>query len=219
MKKIKVLIVDDHLLVRTGIISLLKETKEFIIVDEADSGKDAIEKTLWLKPDVTLMDISMPGMSGFEAIKKIRQYDPHLNILVLTMFDSEEYLVHALKCGATGIISKNAGKDKLIEAIKLTAQGKRYASDYSDFYIEELLRKYGFQKDVDFDEIVLTKREKQILNLIAAGNDTDEIASTLGIAAATVQYHKFHLMQKLRINNAAALSRFAVEYEYHLLKK
>jgi DNA-binding NarL/FixJ family response regulator len=219
MKKIKVLIVDDHLLVRTGIISLLKEAKEFTIVDEADNGKDAVEKSLWLRPDVTLMDISMPGMSGFEAIRKIRQYDPHLNILVLTMFDTEEYLVHALKCGATGIINKNAGKDKLIEAIKITAQGKRYAGGFSDFYVEELMKKYGSNKEVDFDAIVLTKREKQILKLIAAGNETNEIAEIIGIAFRTVQYHKFHLMQKLKLGSSTTLTHFAVEYEYHLLKK
>jgi len=213
MKKIKIVIADDHLLVRTGIISLLKDMPDIEIVGEAEDGQDAVEKAKKLKPDVVLMDISMPGVSGIEATLQIKESNPSIQILILTIYENEEYIFSSLKQGASGVLHKKVSKEELITAIKTLAAGKRYFShSVSQMMIDSLLDKNDDNNILNSnDKIFLTKREKEVLYLIANGLSNQEIAARLEISARTVDTHKTNLMQKLNIKTTAALARYAFE--------
>ena len=211
MQKITVLIVDDHLLVRSGIRSLLKDIDEINVIDEAENGLEAIEKTVKLNPDVILMDISMPDMSGLDATAEIKKRSLPVNILILTMHENEEYIYSALKLGASGILHKNISKEELILAIKTVASGKRYFGlSISQIVIENLIKKFDESMDSKADT-AFTKREKEVLHLIAEGHPNHEIAVSLGISSRTVDSHKTNLMQKLNIKSSAALTKYAIK--------
>jgi two-component system response regulator NreC len=216
MSQIRVFIVDDHFLVRTGIISLLRDVPEIEIIGEAENGKIAIEQCKKFVPDVVLMDISMPDMSGIEATKYIKAANPGINILILTMHESEEYFYNSLKQGASGILNKNVNKDELITAIKAVAIGKRYiGNSISELMIDTLMQKF----EEDFinkqkEEVILTKREKDILFFIANGCSNQDIAEKLKLSVRTVETHKSNLMQKLNLKTSAALSHYAFENGY-----
>lgn len=213
MEKIRVFIVDDHFLVRTGIISLLRDVPEIEIVGEAENGKTAVERCKQIVPEVVLMDISMPDMSGIEATKYIKAENPAINILILTMHESEEYFYNTLKQGASGILNKNVSKDELITAIKSVSIGKRYiGNSISELMIDTLMQKF----EEDFlskqkEEVILTKREKDILYFIANGFSNQDIAEKLKISVRTVETHKSNLTQKLNLKSSAALSIYAFE--------
>ncbi len=213
MNKIRVLIADDHLLVRTGIKSLLNELPDIEIIGEAEDGTVAIKKADELLPDVILMDISMPTISGILATELIKQKHESINILILTMYENEEYLLSSLKKGASGVIHKNVSKEELIKAIKSVAAGKKYfGNSLTQVLIENLLQKLEESKQLpEKDTIILTKREKQVLGLIANGYSNQEIAEKLQISPRTVDTFKTNLMQKLNIKTTAALARYAFE--------
>jgi two-component system response regulator NreC len=213
MKKIKILIADDHLLVRTGIISLLEDVPDIEIIGEAEDGRNIIEKSKKLKPDIILMDISMPEVSGIEATLQIKEVNPSIQILILTMHENEEYIFSSIKHGASGILHKNVSKEELITAIRTLASGKRYfGSSVSQLMIESLLQKVDDNNmSHSKEKIFLTKREKEVLYLVANGLSNQEIAVRLEISARTVDTHKTNLMQKLNIKTTAALARYAFE--------
>lgn len=216
MKRIKILIVDDHFLVRTGIISLLRDVPEIEIIGEAENGKIAIEKCKQDMPDVVLMDISMPDMSGIEATKIIKTENSAINVLILTMHESEEYFYNTLKQGASGILNKNVSKDELVKAIVTVSIGKRYiGNSISEFMIDTLMQKFEEEFiSKQKEEVILTKREKDILYFIANGFSNQDIADKLNISIRTVETHKSNLMQKLSLKSAAALSLYAFEKGY-----
>jgi two-component system response regulator NreC len=216
MKKIRVLIVDDHFLVRTGIISLLRDVPDIEIVGEAENGKIAVEQCKKIVPEVVLMDISMPDMSGIEATKSIKAENPSINILILTMHESEEYFYNTLKQGASGILNKNVGKDELINAIKSVSTGKRYiGNSISELMIDTLMQKFEEEfLSKQKEKVILTKREKDILYYIANGFSNQDIAEKLKISVRTVETHKSNLMQKLNLKSSAALSLYAFEKGY-----
>ncbi|MDR3627514.1 MAG: response regulator transcription factor [Ignavibacteriaceae bacterium] len=216
MKRIKILIVDDHFLVRTGIISLLRDVPEIEIIGEAENGKIAIEKCKQDMPDVVLMDISMPDMSGIEATKIIKTENSAINVLILTMHESEEYFYNTLKQGASGILNKNVSKDELVKAIVTVSIGKRYiGNSISEFMIDTLMQKFEEEFiSKQKEEVILTKREKDILYFIANGFSNQDIADKLNISIRPVETHKSNLMQKLSLKSAAALSLYAFEKGY-----
>ncbi len=214
MNIIRTFIADDHLLVRSGIKSLLKDVPDIKVIDEAENGSDAIKKVLELKPDVILMDISMPDISGLEATSEIKKQMPSANILILTMHENEEYIYSAMKLGASGILHKNISKEELIMAIKTVASGKRYFGlSISQIVIENLIKKFDESADTR-EKVILTKREKEVLHLIAGGLSNQEIADSLGISSRTVDSHKTNLMQKLNIKSSSALAKFAIQNEF-----
>jgi two-component system response regulator NreC len=216
MEKIRVLIVDDHFLVRTGIVSLLRDDPDIEIVGEAENGRMAVEQCKSIVPAVVLMDISMPDMSGIEATKYIKAENPAINILILTMHESEEYFFNTLRQGASGILNKNVSKDELITAIKSVAIGKRYiGNSISELMIDTLMQK--FEEDflsTQKEEVILTKREKDILYCAANGFNNQDIADKLKISIRTVETHKANLMQKLNLKSTAALTLYAFEKGY-----
>ena len=213
MNKIRILLADDHPMVRSGLIKLLEPFKEFIIIGEASDGEEAVAMTKKLEPDVVIIDLSMPKLSGVEATKIIRKNFPSAKVLVLTMYDNEEYVYQILKSGAGGYMLKNSGRDELAAAIRAVARGDRFFSPrVSEIVMEAYLRKSEGRDDLPMndDDLPLTKREREILQYIADGSNNLQIAEKLFISARTVETHRTNIMQKLDIHDAANLVRFAL---------
>ncbi|MGA3288367.1 MAG: response regulator transcription factor [Bacteroidota bacterium] len=213
MNKIRILLADDHPMVRSGLIKLLEPFKEFIIIGEASDGEEAVAMTKKLEPDVVIIDLSMPKLSGVEATKIIRKNFPSAKVLVLTMYDNEEYVYQILKSGAGGYMLKNSGRDELAAAIRAVARGDRFFSPrVSEIVMEAYLRKSEGRDDLPLtgDDLPLTKREREILQYIADGFNNLQIAEKLFISARTVETHRTNIMQKLDIHDAANLVRFAL---------
>lgn len=213
MKNIKILIVDDHEVVRDGLKNILLSLNNVAIAGEAANGEDAITFYETNKPDLVIMDISMPGMNGIEATRIIKENDPNAKILILTMHDNQEYLNQIIRSGAKGFVLKNTDKEELLDAVKTVAGGENFFSkDISKLIIENYIRS---AKDTDknegYKEVPLTKREIEILKYIAEGNSNQEIANKLYISYNTVDTHRKNIMHKLSIKNTAGLVRYAIE--------
>ncbi|HJY64358.1 MAG TPA: response regulator transcription factor [Ignavibacteria bacterium] len=213
MKNTKILIVDDHEVVRDGLRNILLSLENISIAGEAGNGEDAIKLYGSVKPDLVIMDISMPGMNGIEATRIIKEKDPDAKILILTMHDNQEYLNQIIRSGAKGFILKNTDKEELLEAVKTVASGENFFSkDISKLIIDNYIRSAKeTEKNDGFKEVPLTKREIEILKLIASGYSNQEIANILYISYNTVDTHRKNIMHKLSIKNTAGLVRYAIE--------
>ena len=212
MNKIKVLIADDHQLVREGIQSMLSAEEGIEITGMVPSGEEAINVTRSNPPDVVLMDIIMPGMSGIEAARWIKEIDNSIRVIIVTMEISKEYVSAAIKSGVDGYLPKDISKEILLEAIRSVHQGERYFNDaikkliFEDFYSVEKLKN---PKKVLPNQ--LTKREMEVLALVATGKSNREVAEALFISVKTVETHKTHILIKLGLNNNSELIRYAVK--------
>ena len=211
MAKIRILIADDHALVREGIRALLSLCDDLEVVGEAADGREAIDATQRLRPDVVLMDINMPGLGGLEATLAIRREDPQAKILVLTQYDDREYVSRFLKSGASGYILKRAVGAELASAVRAVHRGglvldPALARDVLAPSAEHAVAGTG-------DELYqsLTDREKQVLKLVAEGNSNKEVAQLLGISVKTAMSHRERVMQKLDIHNRTELVKFALK--------
>ncbi len=213
MSKINILLADDHPLVRSGLIKLLEPHKEFVVVGEAGDGEEAVALTKKLQPDVVVMDLSMPKMTGLEATRIIREKYPNVRVLVLTMHDNEEYVFQILKAGAGGYVLKDSGRDELANAISAVARGEKFFSPrVSEIMVQGYLRTSdGHPAAQPSDEIPLTKREREVLLCIGDGLNNQLIAEKLFISPRTVDTHRTNIMQKLDIHDTANLVRFAIE--------
>ena len=213
MSKLKILLADDHPMVRSGLIKLLEPYKEFVVVGEAGDGEEAVKLTKKLEPDIVIIDLSMPKLSGIEATKLIRKNNPTTKVLVLTMHDNEEYVYQIFKCGAGGYMLKNTGKDDLAAAIRAVAKGEHFFSPrVSEIMVNAYLRKADAREELPLsnEDIHLTNREREILLHIADGLNNAQIAEKLFISARTVETHRTNIMQKLDIHDAANLVRYAL---------
>lgn len=213
MKTTKILIVDDHEVVRDGLKNILNSMDNISIAGEAGNGEDAVKMYSSLKPDLVIMDISMPGMNGIEATRVIKEKDPDARILILTMHDNQEYLNQIIRSGAKGFILKNTDKEELLEAVRTVAGGENFFSkDISKLIIDNYIRSAKETEKTDaYKEVPLTKREIEILKLIASGYSNQEIANILYISYNTVDTHRKNIMHKLAIKNTAGLVRYAIE--------
>ncbi|HAX47444.1 MAG TPA: response regulator transcription factor [Ignavibacteria bacterium] len=213
MKTTKILIVDDHEVVRDGLRNILTSLDNISIAGEAGNGEDAVKMYSSLKPDLVIMDISMPGMNGIEATRVIKEKDPDARILILTMHDNQEYLNQIIRSGAKGFILKNTDKEELLDAVKTVASGDNFFSkDISKLIIDNYIRTAKeTEKNDGYKEVPLTKREIEILKLIASGYSNQEIANILYISYNTVDTHRKNIMHKLSIKNTAGLVRYAIE--------
>jgi two-component system response regulator NreC len=210
MQKIKVLIVDDHTLVRDGIRALLALVADVKVVGEAANGKEALEKVKNLAPDVVLMDLAMPIMSGLESTRRIRKRFPGTKVLALTQYEDREYIVPTIEAGARGFVSKTAAFSELASAIQAVYQGGSFLSPVAAAAIvEECQQKMSPEGETDSYQN-LTDREREMLKLVAEGYTAREIAEMLVISLRTVETHKTNLMKKLNIRNKADLIRFAI---------
>ena len=205
------MIAEDHTILRQGLKALLSSNPDFKIVGEAEDGREAVRSAETLSPDLILMDLSMPKMTGTEAIHEIKKRSTDTKIVVLTVHRGEEYVLSALEAGADGYVLKDANHDELTTAIRKVLDGKRYLSpDISGKVIEGYLAgKNAIRKKTSWD--TLTPREREILKLIAEGYKSKEMAEFLFISSKTVQKHRSNLMEKLDLHNTAALTVFAIE--------
>ena len=210
MQKIRVLIVDDHTLVRDGIRALLALVADVKVVGEAANGKEALEKVKKLAPDVVLMDLAMPIMSGLESTRRIRKRFPGAKVLALTQYEDREYIVPTIEAGARGFVSKTAAFAELASAIQAVYQGGSLLSPVAAAaVVEECQQKVSAEGEADSYQN-LTDREREMLKLVAEGYTAREIADMLVISLRTVETHKTNLMRKLNIRNKADLIRFAI---------
>lgn len=211
MNPIKIVLADDHELVRDGIKSLLESEKEFHVVAEASDGKEALEVIALQNPDLLIVDIRMPRMNGLEVVKEMSKSFPHIKKLVLSMHDSEEYVVEAIQAGADGYLLKGSSKSEFLKALHtISSGGKFFAGDVSAYIINNFVNgntKTSSKSDVIPEELAnLTNREKQILELILEGKGNTEIADALEISKRTAEVHRFNLMKKMNVKNLAELT-------------
>lgn len=210
MSKIRILVADDHALVREGIIALLKLHDDIEVLDEAADGRETIEKAVKLRPDIVLMDIAMPGLGGLEATVEIKKANPDIKILVLSQYDDKEYISRLLKAKVSGYILKHAVGTDLIAAIRAVARGEFYLySSITSSLVDDFLSKKEVVVEDPYER--LTDREKQVLKLIAEGNTHKEIAILLNISVKTAVAHFSNLTEKLGIRSRAALIKFAIQ--------
>lgn len=211
-EKIKVLIVDDHPIVRSGLKSLLTAESDIEVVGEATDGKEGLEQTEILQPDVVLMDISMPNMDGLNATRQIKSQFPDVQILVLSIHRSDEYFFEMLRAGASGYILKSARTNDLLEAIRVVSKGEVFLYPAM---AQKLVR--GYLKLADWEnntQTILSPREKEILYLMAEGYSYKNIAEKLVISPSTVYSHRSNLMGKLGLNNRHELIEYARKREF-----
>ena len=203
---IRVVIGDDHTIVRSGVRLLLEAEPDITVVGEAGDGDEVLKLTKERKPDVVLIDIAMPGTDGLEATRRIKANWPHINVLVLTMHRTEEYFFEALRAGASGFLLKGAETDELINAVRIIHRGEvfLYAS-----MAQKLVHAYLNQVDEAERSDGLSPREKQILKLLADGYSNNEIAEKLVISPSTVHTHRSNLMNKLGLNTRHELIQYA----------
>ena len=207
----RVLLVEDHTLVRSGIRSLL-ETEEIEVVGEAGDGREAVELVRRLKPHVVLMDVAMGDLNGIDATRLISNEHPDVRVLVLSMHSDEQYIFEALKAGAKGYVLKSAAVKELMTGIREVAAGRNYVSpSLASVVMHDYIRRAkGDQVISQVDK--LTAREREVLQLIAEGHSSAEVAKSLYISIRTVETHRHNIMEKLGIHSIAGLTRFAIRH-------
>jgi two-component system response regulator NreC len=204
---IRLLIVDDHQLVRSGLRRLLEAEKDFEVEDEAGTAYDAVRLARLHKPDVILLDIVMPGGSGLDAIPEILQAAPNTNVLALSMQDDPSYVRHAFAAGAKGYVLKEAADEELLAAIREVANG----GNYVDHQLGSRLAAYEASSAAEKEADPLSDREREVLRLLALGYTNQEISKQLYISVRTAETHRARIMQKLRLTTRAELVRVAIE--------
>ena len=213
MNATKIVLADDHQVVRLGLRTLLESAPGFQVVGEAGDGLEAIRLAEQLSPDVVILDLLMPRLNGIEAARQIHARFPHMRIVILSMFDSEAYVVEALSTGASAYVLKGSTTEELVAAVREALAGKRYLSpSLSERAIEAYIRYVQSAKVGDLDVVeTLTPREREVLHLAAQGCTNAEIAKRLSISARTVETHRAQMMRKLGLHSHVDLARFALE--------
>jgi DNA-binding NarL/FixJ family response regulator len=220
-KPVRILLSDDHSLLRTGVISMLKDEKDILIVGEAEDGEQLIDKYFKLMPDIIISDISMPKMSGIDALAKIKRKDSSAKALFLSMYEGEEYIYSIYKAGGSGLINKNIVKGELLFAIKKVLEGNYYfGANIQAGNLNEIISKYSSKKlfNIEKTKLILTDREKQVLTLIGEAKTSSVIAIELDLSKRTIDTHRTNIMQKLNLKSLPELIRFAVKYVIELRK-
>ncbi|MFD1602369.1 response regulator [Flavobacterium artemisiae] len=212
---IRVVLADDHVFVRDGIKSLLENEANIEVVGEAIDGVDALEVVADTKPDLLIVDIRMPNLTGIEVVEKLRSENNGVKIIMLSMHESEEYVLKSIKAGADGYLLKGSSKEEFLKALHtVSAGGKYFSGDISSILISQLTNGSSSlePKQILGEEMMITKREKEILTLLLSGKGNKEIAEALDISKRTAEVHRFNLMKKLKVKNLMELSNKATEY-------
>ena len=212
---IRVVLADDHFFVRDGIKSLLESEKNIVVVGEATDGLEALEVVTTTKPDLLIVDIRMPHHTGIEVVEKLRNQNNTVKIIVLSMHESEEYVLKSIKAGADGYLLKGSSKEEFLKALHAVANGGKYfTGDISSILINQLTSTTSTlePKPALAEDLTITKREKEILTLLLSGKGNKEIAEALEISKRTAEVHRFNLMKKLKVKNLMELSNKATEY-------
>ncbi len=209
-EKTKLLLVDDHEIVRSGLRMLFLAESDMEIVGEAASGEEAIQAVQEFAPDVVIMDVAMPGMTGIEATRRIKETHPDVAVLALTMYEGEQYFFQMLEAGASGYVPKRAAADDLVSAIRVVRQGNVFLyPSMAKLLVSDFLQRDA--TDESAAKSPLTPREREVLTYIAEGFTNREIAETLVISIKTVDRHRENIMNKLDLHNRVALVKYAIE--------
>ena len=203
---IRVLVADDHTIVRQGVVSLLEASGDCQVVAQASDGIEALEQAQAVRPDVAVLDIGMPRLSGLEVVRRLRQEVPHTRVLVLTMHEEEEYVVHLVKAGASGYLVKDSAATELLAAVRALAKGQGYFGAYA---ARVLADQYRRPEEATDPYGALTPREREVFHLVVEGKTTKEVAKALAISPKTAENHRTRLMDKLGVHNTAELVRYA----------
>ena len=201
MAAIKLLLVDDHEVVRDGLASMLGREEDFTVVGEAKNGLEAVEQAKWLKPDVILMDLRMPELNGVEAMRRIRAEDPAVKFLVLTTYDTAEYIFDAIEAGAKGYLLKDASRDELFQAVRGVYRGDSQVEPGVASKVLDRLAQLSRQTGRGSDPQSLSEREMEVLRMMASGAANKQIAAGLSISESTVKTHVTNIFQKLEVNH------------------
>lgn len=204
---IKILIADDHGIIRKGIKQILSRTSDIEVTAEASTGQEALEKIWTSHFDLVILDISLPGRNGLEILKQIRSQKPKLPVLILSMYPEEQYAVRVLRAGASGYLTKESDKNELVEAIRRIAEGKKYITP-------SLAEKLASELEPSNDKALherLSDREYHILCLIAKGKSSNEIAEELALSVKTVSTHRARVLEKMGMKSNAELTYYAVQ--------
>jgi two-component system, NarL family, response regulator NreC len=208
--KVRVLLADDHTILRAGLKMMLNAQPDIEVVGEASDGRQALEEAVRLQPDVILMDITMPELNGIEATRQIKKLLPDTRILVLTMHENEGYLFQMLRAGASGYMLKEAADTDLISAIRVVSSGRFYLSATAQsMMVSDYLQRVNTGEERD-SYSALTEREREILKLVAEGYTNNQIAERLFISPKTVDTHRTHIMDKLNLHSRAELVKYAM---------
>ncbi len=198
METIKVLVVDDHTVVRDGLTSVLGRQRDFTVVGEARNGLEAVERARALRPHVILMDLRMPELDGVEAMRRIREEDPEVSFIVLTTYDSDEYIFQAIEAGAKGYLLKDASREELFQAVRAVHRGE---SLIQPGVAARVLDRFAQLSRQTVEAELLSEREVEVLRLMAQGAANKEIAASLSIGESTVKTHVTNIFQKLDVND------------------
>lgn len=210
MKKLRILLADDHVVMRKGLRALLERQSNLEVVGESENGRETIDLAASLVPDVVVMDVGMPVLNGIEATKTIVTQNPQISVVILSMHVDESYVMRALKAGARGYLLKDSAPGDLMGAIQAVSQNKSFFSPkVSHILAEDYVRVLKQKGAVDSYDL-LTTREREILQLIAEGSSNKEIAAALNISLYTVETHRSHILEKLNLHNPAELILYAV---------
>jgi DNA-binding NarL/FixJ family response regulator len=210
-EQIRVLVVDDHNLVRQGIVAILKNQKDFLVVGEASDGSQAVKLANELQPDVIIMDISMPTLNGLEATFQIKRDLPAAKVLILTQYENEEYIMQIIKTGANGYILKSSVTDDLVNGIRALDRGEKFfSSSVSKFILADYVKKISGEETKQ-KNLELTHRELEVLQLIAEGESNQKVAEKLFISIRTVEFHRANIMHKLNLHDVTSLVKYAIQ--------
>ena len=204
---IRVLVADDHTVVRRGVLQILAEAPDMIVAEEASTGHDALRSAQKNDYDVILLDISMPDINGLEVLKQLRVFKPEQKVLILSMYPESQYAVRALKAGASGYLTKESAPDELVAAVRKVSRGDRYITLS---LAEELAAQLGGEERETLSED-LSDREYQVMRLLALGKTVTEVAEELSLSTKTISTYRVRVLQKLGLRNTAEIIRYAVE--------
>jgi DNA-binding NarL/FixJ family response regulator len=207
---IRILLGDDHAVIRRGLRLVLQEQEDFAVVGEAGDGREAVDLAETLRPDVAVLDVTMPNLNGIEAARQISAKQLGTAIVMLSMHSDESFVLRALKAGARGYVLKESRDNELISAIRLVAEGKSYFSPtVSRMLVEEYVRQLR-DKDIEDSYELLTPREREILQLVAEGKSNKDIANLLNLSLYTVETHRGNILEKLNLHSLPELILYAV---------
>jgi two-component system invasion response regulator UvrY len=205
---IKVLLADDHSIVREGLRKILEDSNEIEVIAEAADGETALDEAMSKKPDVAVIDISMPGMDGLEVLTRMTSYSTDIPVLILTMHEEEQYVIRAIEAGAMGYVTKQSAPEQLVAAIKKIHSGGRYLTEKASEALA--LRVLRGNKNQTLTES-LSMRELQVLRKLAMGSTNKEVATSYNLSIKTVDTYRARILKKLTLRNNAELSRYAIQ--------
>lgn len=207
---VRILLADDHTLVRQGIRRILEEHPDWRVVEEASDGREALRQALELQPDVVIMDIGMPQLNGLEAARQIARRAPSIRVLILSMHADEAYITQAVEAGAIGYILKDSADTELVKAVSAAIQGRSFFSPKATTILLDEYRRSLARRGITDRYESLSEREREVLQLIAEGHSNKSIATILGVAPATVETHRSHILEKLDLHSVAEVVLYAV---------